>query len=133
MAKTQAEKQKAYRDRKRNAPVTNSNSNAPVTVEGNAPHCRTCGGPVQHPKVVKCLKCCTGSPAPPNTIAEQVDRDIHEPVGPLDIYSEHRWAYLQSRGHTWDAGRQRSTRPAGADVIVGVTVPGDPAYKGIAS
>ena len=21
--------------------------------------CRTCGGPVQHPKVVKCLKCCT--------------------------------------------------------------------------
>ena len=57
-----------------------------------------------------------------------------DPIGPLDIYSEQRWSYLQSMGHVWDADRQRSTRPAKSNEcavdgeIIGVTVPGDPAY-----
>ena len=57
----------------------------------------------------------------------------YEP-GPLDVYSEQRWAFLQSRGHVWDADRQRSTRsgPHGTQII-GVTVPGDPAYDGVAA
>ena len=50
-------------------------------------------------------------------------------LAPLDVYSPARWAYLQSRGHKWDADRQRSFRPAG---VVGVPVPGDPAYQGVA-
>lgn len=53
-------------------------------------------------------------------------------TGPLSVYSEHRWAYLQSLGHVWDESRQRSTRPDGPRTVVGVTVPGDPAYVGIA-
>jgi len=51
--------------------------------------------------------------------------------GPLDVYSEQRWAFLQSRGHVWDADRQRSTRPG--PQIIGVVVPGDPAYEGAAA
>ena len=50
-------------------------------------------------------------------------------LGPLDIYSEQRWSFLQSRGHKWDADRQRSFRPGpNGTEIMGVTVPGDPAY-----
>ncbi|MHC4335720.1 MAG: hypothetical protein ACYSUV_18510 [Planctomycetota bacterium] len=55
-------------------------------------------------------------------------------TGPLDVYSEQRWAFLQSRGHVWDADRRRSFRTAGKEgVIMGVTVPGDPAYDGVAA
>ena len=56
-----------------------------------------------------------------------------QPVtGPLDVYSEQRWAFLQRRGHEWDDDRQRSLRsgPNGT-TIIGVTVPGDPAYDGV--
>lgn len=50
-------------------------------------------------------------------------------TGPLDVYSVARWAYLQDGGHVWVEQRGRSGRPDG---LIGVTVPGDPAYKGIA-
>lgn len=53
-------------------------------------------------------------------------------TGPLDVYSVARWAYLQDRGHVWDEQRGRSVQPGGQGVVIGVTVPGDPAYKGIA-
>ncbi len=46
-------------------------------------------------------------------------------VTPLDIYSEQRWAYLQGRGYVWNQDAQRGVR---ADGVVGVAVPGDPAY-----
>ena len=54
------------------------------------------------------------------------ERNTPSATGPLDVYSEQRWAYLQSRGHKWDATRQRSFRPGPAGThIMGVTVPGD--------
>jgi hypothetical protein len=49
-------------------------------------------------------------------------------TGPFDVYSEQRWAFLQSRGHVWDAERRCSVRPDG---VIGVTVPRDPAYRGL--
>ena len=58
--------------------------------------------------------------------------EIHEEgrlIGPLDVYSPARWNFLQSRGHKWNQQRQCSVRHDG---IVGVTVPGDPGYKGVA-
>jgi hypothetical protein len=67
----------------------------------------------------------------------ETERNVTEPegdvMGPLDVYSEQRWAFLQSRGHVWDAARQRSFRrgPHGSQ-IRGVTAPGDPAYHGMA-
>ena len=63
---------------------------------------------------------------PPNTIAEQVERDIHEPIGPLDIYSEERWSRLQAKGYVWHDGQAR--RPDG---VIAVTVPGDLGYGGM--
>ena len=70
MAKTQAERAKEYRQKKRDVrdkmrdavtakcdeTVTVEKCDAVETVTKKA--CRTCGGPVEHPKVVKCLKCC---------------------------------------------------------------------------
>ena len=56
MAKTDAERAKEYRDRKRDETVTVEKRDAAEIVTENV--CRTCGGPVEHPKVVKCLKCC---------------------------------------------------------------------------
>ena len=92
--------------------------------------CQTCGGPVQHAKVVKCLTCCTGEklPAPVPT---------PEPAesGPLSVYSDRRWAYLTDRGYVWVEEKQRAYRPGDGrtGLIMGVTVPGDPAYKGTES
>ena len=87
-------------------------------------NCRTCGGPVQHPKIRKCLKCCTGTPAPAR--AEPVEP---EESGPLSVYSPSRWAYLESRGHIWDEQLGRSYRQAEyGTMTIGVAVPGDPAY-----
>lgn len=84
--------------------------------------CQTCGGPVQHPAIVKCLKCCTGSPAPaPN------EPPVLESAGPLSVYAVDRWARLQMRDYVWDVDKQLAVRPDG---VVAVTVPGDPAYYG---
>ena len=87
MPKTQAQRAREYRQRKRDV-VTDSN----VT-----------------------------------TVTETVTPNVTD-MGPLDVYSEHRWQYLQSRGHKWDSALCRSVRPDG---VVGVTVPGDPAYDGV--
>lgn len=83
--------------------------------------CLTCGGPVQHPKIVKCYQCVHGKPVPDLELAPEPAES-----GPLSVYSAYRWEYLQSKGHIWDADRQRSYRPDG---ICGVPVPGDPAYE----
>jgi len=54
---------------------------------------------------------------------------------PLDVYSEHRWSFLQSQGFEWDDDRGRAYRPAragevtGDGEVMGVVVPGDPGYK----
>ena len=88
--------------------------------------CQTCGGPVQHPLIVKCFQCVHGKPAP--AAGQKTEAEAE---GPLSVYSEARWAFLQSQGHTWDDSTQRSYRigPQGT-LIKGVTVPGDPAYVG---
>ena len=68
-----------------------------------------------------------------NSATHQSATDVAQQAsatGPLDVYSEQRWAFLQSRGHVWDANRQRSTRPAEhGSIVVGVAVPGDPGYE----
>lgn len=88
--------------------------------------CQTCGGPVQHPTVVKCLTCCTGETLPaPVPTPEPADS------GPLSIYSDRRWAYLQYKGYEWFHDRDRAEHPTKGTVAV--TVPGDPGYKGIES
>jgi hypothetical protein len=65
---------------------------------------------------------------PPNTIAEQVERDIHEPVGPLDAYSAERWARLQAKGYVW-VPEAVSAKKELKGVTYAVPVPGDPAYS----
>jgi hypothetical protein len=64
------------------------------------------------------------------TRVTETEQSVTEPsvtvTGPLDVYSESRWSFLQSRGHVWDPDRQRSFRPDG---VMGVTVPGDPGYR----
>lgn len=133
MTKTQAEYQRKYRDRQKAKKLTES-TNAPQPNAPSLTHvCRTCGGPVQHPKVVKCLKCCTGTPSP----KVDLNKTIYppHPTGPLSVYSPARWSFLQGRGYVWSPDRQRSVKaetgtPEG--YMVGVTVPGDPAYEGIA-
>jgi hypothetical protein len=119
MAKTDAERAREYRRRKRDAALGEVRDAVTDALEK------------RHETVTQ-NECDAPSVTHPNTIAEQVERDIHEPVGPLDVYSESRWSYLQSRGHVWDADRQRSFRPAEHGTrVMGVTVPGDPAYDGI--
>ncbi len=56
------------------------------------------------------------------------ERNTPSATGPLDVYSESRWKFLQSRGHKWDPDKQRSVRPDG---VIGVTVPGDPGFEGV--
>jgi len=82
--------------------------------------CLTCGGPVQHPSIVKCLKCCTGASLPGAVAAVKP-----EPDGPLSVYSPARWAYLQGKEYVWDDDRQIAVRKDGN---IGVAVPGDPGY-----
>ena len=66
------------------------------------------------------------------SVTEQLKSD--KPIGPLDVYSSQRWSFLQSRGHVWNQDRQRSFRPAEhGSRGLGVTVPGDPAYRGVYS
>ncbi len=49
-----------------------------------------------------------------------------DPVGPLDVYSEQRWAYLQGRGYEWFHDRDLAEHPTTG--VKAVTIPGDPAY-----
>ena len=110
MAKTQAERARDYRARKRDG-VTDENVTKPERDGQSVTEC-------DHPSDMVCGECDTTMAA------------VHEainPIGPLDVYSEQRWSFLQSRGHVWDADRQCSVRPDG---VIGVTVPGDSGYRG---
>ena len=95
--------------------------------------CQACGGPVQHPAVVKCLKCCTGTPAPKSNPMDDVVRQLAPDSGPLSVYSPDRWAFLQEQKHVWCESLRCSRRPVGSGWVYGVTVPGDPAYNGVAN
>lgn len=73
----------------------------------------------------------------PENVTRVTESNIEEPTGqkpnlrsaPLEIYSEHRWQFLQARGYVWDESRGRAYHHERK--LVGVTVPGDPGYKGI--
>lgn len=57
-------------------------------------------------------------------------------AGPLDVYSAERWARLQAKGYYWDPvlHRARRGRDNGSKVPqIAPPVPGDPAYRGVAS
>ena len=97
MAKTESERAREYRQRKRDA-VTESS----VTV--------------RHENV---------------TIQERDAPDVSSRTGPLSVYSDRRWAYLKAKGYVWVEEEQRAYRPGDGrnGLIMGVTVPGDPAYK----
>ena len=57
-------------------------------------------------------------------VAEIIGHDIGaEPLGPLDVYSAERWAWLQDKGYEWQI--DKAVDRAG---VVAVPVPGDPAY-----
>ena len=90
MAKTQAERAATYRQRKRDETdvpnVTGVTELASVT-QGV---CKCCHGPTQHPKVVKCLACCTADvpnpPEPPNDtlpqdVIDQIEQQCFETTG----------------------------------------------------
>ena len=110
MAKlTPAEKQKRYRARK-------SNGNAPekvTRVTEDNPQNVTEQDAEQLVDVLEAQ------------LEAMMDPTVDLLPHPLDVYSESRWSFLQSRGHVWDSERRRSFR---SDGIMGVTVPGDPGY-----
>ena len=52
--------------------------------------------------------------------------------GPLSVYSPERWARLQAKGYVWDEDIQRGLLAVSNGTQIGVVVPGDPAYQGVA-
>ena len=71
----------------------------------------------------------------PPSMGTLIDAAVNAmPTGPLSVYSPERWVRLQVLGYEWYADRQRSFRPGqhGSEIMA-VTVPGDPAYQGVAS
>ena len=127
MVLTAAEKQKRYRAKNKVTRVTKDEQQSVTVTEAV---CHTCGGPVQHPKIVKCLMCSTGTPAPkiPATLGVlamgKVLADAGISTGPLSVYSEQRWA-RQNERYIWDFSRGGAYR-GGYELV---TVPGDPAYQ----
>ncbi len=107
MAKTAAEKQKAYRDKKRIKEV----NDLARELRGNAPGV-------------------TG--AIPIAVLAEVDRACGDKLdhGPLSVYSPARWAVLEELGYAWKEDKNRAyTYPGDAEAV---PRPGDPAYQGVA-
>lgn len=105
MPKTQAQRAKAYRQKKRDA-------DDKIVTE-------LCDGLTgkRHENV-------TGPECDAVTARATFVEVLDEPTGPLDVYSEQRWAFLQGRGYVWQDSLQRGRKRD----HIGVTVPGDPAY-----
>jgi hypothetical protein len=73
------------------------------------------------------------------TSVTKSDRNRPTVTGPLDVYSERRWSFLQGRGYEWYPDRLGEVKCGVAiknlgerGQLFGVTVPGDPGYRGIA-
>ena len=67
----------------------------------------------------------TNHQQPPNAIAEQVERPVDEPIGPLDVYSPEHWARLEQQGYEWDEFAGAAMRGS----VTAMPLPGDPAYQ----
>lgn len=130
MSKTQAERAKAYRQKKRDGNVTVERDAASRNVtEAERDESVTnekVAGPFNDASNRAAARMAkpTFADLPPEAQA-QLKQDMDATIRPLDIYSEQRWKNLQSRGHVWDQDKQRGVR---LDGIIGVPVPGDPAY-----
>ncbi len=72
------------------------------------------------------VECRYGKPAP-----KPEAKPILEPAepGPLSVYSPERWARLEKKGYVWCQSLQLARKDTTA---FAVTVPGDPAYQGVA-
>ena len=115
MAKlTPAEKQKRYRDHKKVTKVTGNAPEKVTRVTEDNPQNVTEQDAEQLVDVLEAQ------------LEAMMDPTVDLLPHPLDVYSESRWSFLQSRGHIWNPERRRSFRPDG---IMGVTVPGDPGYE----
>lgn len=132
MAKTAAEKQAAYRERaKHRTAMECRQREAGSNADGNGNAPKTVTRVTESVTDYSCQKC--GEELTDDTLRMLAGIN---PVTckrclcvPLDVYSEQRWSFLQSRGYAWDADRQRGVIEIceGACKIA-VTVPGDPAY-----
>jgi len=147
MALTGAEKQKAYRDRKRNAHgngnaqeivtrVTKGVTGAESLEAGNKRYRQgvqeVTGVDIgEEPSAtVGCKTCGCIDQALVDGECQRCKSELH----PLDVYSPARWAYLQSRGYVWDVDDNVAVLAASSSVggqITAVTVPGDPGYRGL--
>lgn len=70
------------------------------------------------------------------TCAISPDVRTSDNAEPLDVYSEERWARLQAKGYYFDpvSHKARRGRGNGSKVPqIAPPVPGDPAYRGVAS
>jgi hypothetical protein len=125
MAKTAAQRMRESRERKRNAQQAESATSVTKPERPSVTKCQTDQEPCLHHIPVS-NKCEAKQNCSADSQYCQADNC------PLTVYSRARWAFLVSRGHTWDTNLQRSTRAAEhGTIVVGVTVPGDPAYDGI--
>jgi hypothetical protein len=92
-------------------------------------NCRKCNKDFErsHPAQKYCAEC-RGKEKPPNTITEQVERCLDEPLGPLDVYSVERWEHLQ-KNYVFDPsiGRARCIEMSSN---IALPSPGDPGYDG---
>ncbi len=67
----------------------------------------------------------TVTPVTVTVTAESNAPTYADVLAPLDVYSPGRWAYLQGRRYEWNQDKQRGVKSYG---VIGVVVPGDPAY-----
>lgn len=116
MPKTAAEKQKAYRDRKREHIIK-------ATLAGNAPT----------PSAVTRVTTERNGNASQDLVNRDYEGIVKDMSGPLSVYSPEHWARLQAEGFEWVSHRRIAGKAAGPNMVeVGATVPGDPAYQGVA-
>ena len=133
MSKTQAERASEYRQRKRDEATDKIVTDVCDAVTGKRDVTECDGASVTedvtpHVGGAGCAAECELHEVV--SVAELME-EPNEPIGPLDVYSEQRWAYLQSKGYVWDESSRRGVSTVSgtlATIVVGVTVPGDPAY-----
>ena len=119
MAKlTPAEKQKRYRDHKKVTKVTGNAPEKVTRVTEDNPQNVTEQDAEQLVDVLEAQ------------LEAMMDPTVDLLPHPLDVYSESRWSFLQSKGYKWDESWGMAVGGSGCGLVMGVTVPGDPGYGG---